>query len=191
MSKLALYTPFNLQKPFRESDDALYCTETLAEYGIRFEQWKTVSVMPGINFSDEAIMNVYAAQIEQVKRELGYSVVDISRMTPNDKFAITIRGRYLSEHTHEEDEVRFFLSGRALLYIHVDQRIHIIECTKGDFFIIPKGIKHWMDIGPKPDFIVMRWFNSQQAFTNHFTDDFVAEATPRWETIYCESRFKL
>lgn len=186
MSKLAYYTQFNLQKPYRVSDDVMSCTETLAEYGIRFEQWTHLSMLPGLTINDDEVMSFYLEPIERVKREFGYAYVDIATMKPDDAFSISVRGRYLSEHTHDEDEVRFFLSGNVLVYIHVNQKIHILECTRGDFIVIPKGIKHWMDIGPKPDFSVIRWFNSKSAFKNQFTESYVAESTPRWETIYGE-----
>jgi len=186
MSKLAFYTQFNLQKPYRVSDDLNSCAETLAEFGVRYEQWTTLSVLPGLAMEDEEILALYTDQIEGVKRELGYRQVDIATMRPGDAFSISVRGRYLSEHTHDEDEVRFFLSGRALVYIHVNQKIHILECGRGDFIVIPKGIKHWIDIGPKPEFSVIRWFNTKCAFKNKFTEGYVAEATPRWEAIYVE-----
>jgi 1,2-dihydroxy-3-keto-5-methylthiopentene dioxygenase len=190
MSKLAFYTQFNLQQPYRISDDALICTETLAQFGIRFEQWRNLSVLPGLSMQDEDIISLYSDQVERVKSELGYTCVDIATMKPDDAFSISLRGRYLSEHTHDEDEVRFFLSGNVLVYLHINQKIHILECTRGDFIVIPAGIKHWMDIGPKPEFSVIRWFNSKNAFKNHFTEGYVAEATPRWETIYSETRFR-
>lgn len=190
MSKLAFYTQFNLQRPYRVSDDVISCAETLAEFGVRFEQWTNVSVMPGLHMKDEEIMSLYLEPIERVKRELGYTQVDIATMRPDDAFAISVRGRYLSEHLHDEDEVRFFLSGNVLVYIHVNQKIHILECTRGDFIVIPKGIKHWMDIGPKPEYSVIRWFNSKNAFKNQFTESYVAEATPRWEAIYGEAHLR-
>jgi len=190
MSKLAFYTQFNLQKPYRVSDDVMSCAETLAEFGIRFEQWTNLSLLPGLSIPDEEILTLYNKQIDKVKRELGYPHVDIATIKPGDAFSISVRGRYLSEHTHDEDEVRFFLSGSALVYIHVNQKIHILECTRGDFIVIPSGIKHWIDIGPKPEFSVIRWFKTKNAFKNNFTEGYVAEATPRWEAIYGETHFK-
>jgi 1,2-dihydroxy-3-keto-5-methylthiopentene dioxygenase len=188
MSKLAFYTQFNLQKPYRVSDDILTCAETLAESGIRFEQWTNLAVLPGTVMSDADILSMYSEQIARVKREMGYTAADIATMKPDDAFSISVRCKYLSEHIHEEDEARFFLSGTVLVYIHIHQKIHIIECSRGDFIVIPKGVKHWMDIGPKPEFSVIRWYNSRCALKNQFTESYFAEATPRWESIYGDIR---
>lgn len=191
MSKLAFYTQFNLQRPYKVSDDVNKFSEELSEVGVRFEQWSTLSLLPNTPIIEDDVLKMFSHEINQVKDKFGYTQVDVATMKPNDAFSISVRGRYLSEHTHEEDEVRFFLAGKVLVYLHINQKIHILECMKGDFIIIPAGIRHWMDIGPKPNFSVIRWFNSKKAFVNDFTSGFVAEATPRWETIYNESLFNV
>lgn len=191
MSKLAFYTQFNLQKPYKVSDDVTEFSEELSEAGVHFEQWKTFSHLPNAPILEEDVFKIYREDIDRVKGLYGYTQVDLATMKPDDAFSISVRGRYLSEHTHEEDEVRFFISGKVLVYLHINHKIHILECTKGDFLIIPAGIEHWMDIGPKPNFTVIRWFNSKKAFVNQFTEGYVAEATPRWETIYNESLFNV
>ncbi len=189
MSKLAFYTQFNLQKPYKISEDASLFSEKLAEVGVHFEQWPTMTHLPNAPVLESDVFKIYRDQITKVKESFGYSQVDVVTMKPTDAFSVSVRGRYLSEHTHEEDEVRFFLAGKVLVYLNINHKIHILECSRGDFVIIPSGVKHWMDIGPKPDFSVIRWFNSKNVFTNHFTDSFVAEATPRWEAIYNEAHF--
>lgn len=191
MSKLAFYTQFNLQKPYKVSEDACQFSGDLAEVGVRIEKWPTLAHLPSAPILEEDILKIYAKEISRVKSEYSYTQVDLATMKPNDAFAISVRGRYLSEHTHEEDEVRFFLAGKVLIYLNINQKIHILECSRGDFVIIPAGVKHWMDIGPKPDFSVIRWFNSKKAFINNFTASFAAEATPRWETIYSEAHFNI
>lgn len=190
VSKLAFYTQFNLQKPYKVSEDISDFSEDLLEVGVRIEQWNTISHHPSAPLREEDIFKIYSNEIARIKGEYGYHQADYSTMKPDDAFAISVRGRYLSEHIHEEDEVRFFLSGRVLIYLHINQKIHILECCKGDFVLIPVGVKHWMDIGPSPDFSVIRWFNTKKAFINQFTQGLVAEATPRWETIYAQDHFK-
>lgn len=191
MSKLAFYTQFNLHKPYKVSEDASAFSGELVEAGIRIEKWSTLAYLPNAPILEEDVFQIYVKEINRVKSDYNYTHVDLATMKPNDAFAISVRGRYLSEHTHEEDEVRFFLAGKVLIYLNINQKIHILECSRGDFVIIPAGVKHWMDIGPKPDFSVIRWFNSKKAFINNFTESFAAEATPRWETIYNEAHFNV
>jgi 1,2-dihydroxy-3-keto-5-methylthiopentene dioxygenase len=191
VSKLAFYTQFNLQKPYKVSENFTDFSEDLSEVGVQIERWPTLTHLSSAPILEDDVFKIYGKEITRIKAEYNYSQVDFTTMKPNDAFAISVRGRNLSEHTHDEDEARFFLSGKVLIYINIDQKIHILECTKGDFVIIPAGVKHWVDIGPKPEFSVIRWFNSKKAFVNNFTSGFVAEATPRWETIYTEAHFKV
>lgn len=190
MSKLAFYTQFNLQTPYKVSEDVAVFSEELAEVGVCFEQWSMLAHLPNTTIVEDDILGIYQAQIEKVKETYGYAQVDVTTLKPSDAFAMSVRGRYLSEHTHEEDEARFFLSGKVLIYLNINHKIHILECGRGDFVIIPAGVKHWMDTGPKPDFSVIRWFNTKNAMNNDFTDSYIAEATPRWEAIYNEAYFK-
>lgn len=190
MSKLAFYTQFNFQKPYKVTENISEFSENLVKGGIRVEQWPTLPHLSSATILERDVFNIYAEEIYRVKAEFGYSQVDLVSIKPNDAFAISARGRYLSEHTHEEDEVRFFVEGKALIYFNINSEISILECVRGDFVIIPAGIKHWMDIGPKPNFSVIRWFNSKNGLSNNFTESFTAEATPRWETIYSEEHFK-
>ena len=191
VSKLAFYTQFNLQKPYKVSEDASSFSEDLSKVGVRVEQWPTMTHLSSAPILEEDVLKIYANEIERVMSEYNYNQVDLATMKPNDTFAVSIRGRYLSEHTHEEDEARFFLAGKVLIYLNIDENIHILECGCGDFVLIPAGVKHWMDIGPSPDYTVIRWFNSKKAFINNFTESFTAEATPRWETIYSEAHFDI
>jgi 1,2-dihydroxy-3-keto-5-methylthiopentene dioxygenase len=190
VSQLALYSQFNLMKPYQVSDDFETLESQLAGDGIHFSRLPLFAVLPNANFSSDQVLSLYASQIEEIKQEYNYLHADIASVQPSDPFSMAIRGRYLSEHKHREDEVRLFLDGEVLVYIHVNERIHILQCGKGDFIIIPKGIKHWMDIGPNPKFTSIRWFNSKAGLVNEFTGSYVAESTPRWETVHSESHFK-
>ena len=133
MSKLAFYTQFNLQKPYKVSDDVSLLSEELAEVGVCFEQWPVMAHLPGTEILENDVFNIYRNEITRVKHSFGYSQVDLATMKPQDAFAVSVRGRYLSEHTHEEDEVRFFLAGKILVYLNINHNIHILECTRGDF----------------------------------------------------------
>jgi len=192
VSQLAQVSQFNLQKPYNVSNDFKTLACQLAEDGIRFEQWGTPSDLSSSSSSlnDADTLSLYESEIERIKKEYGKESTDLVSVKGGDAFSISIRDRYLSEHCHSDDEIRFFLEGSVLIYIHINERVHILQCGKGDFIVIPKGVKHWLDIGPKPEFTAIRWYNSIESLENLFTGSIVAESSPRWETIYEESHFK-
>lgn len=184
MSQLALYSLFNLKEPHQVSEDVDVLASQLGEDGILFKRLPVVSTLPNAQLSSDEILMLNQEQVEKIKHEYSYQCADVASIKKNDRFSMLIRSRYLSEHTHSEDEARFFLSGSVLLYIHINERIHMLNCTKGDLVIIPSGVKHWLDVGPNPNFTCIRCYNKYEGLSNLLTGSYIAEATPRWETIF-------
>lgn len=174
-----------MRKPYLVSSDIDDVAGYLAEDGVRFEHWKLRSQPEeGVSLPNaEAILRYYKLDIEAQKNLQGSKFIDVVSAKKTDPFASARRNHFLSEHTHTEDEVRLFLSGTVLIYLHIQARIHILQCGRGDFLTIPKGIKHWLDMGPTPEYSCIRWFNSEEGLTNKRTQSCMAESTPRWETI--------
>jgi len=189
VSQLAEYSEFNLMKPHKVSSAENLIAFQLAEDGIKIEKLKADLMLSYENFTDQQILDHLADKIALVKREGNYQHVDIAKADNKSTHSIFVRGKYLSEHTHSEDEVRLYLEGSVLMYFHINQRVHILHCEKGDFVIIPKGIKHWLDVGPEPSFTCLRWFNTQEGLVTRFSGSTVAESTARWETIFSQGHF--
>src|SRR3546814_10298105 len=61
-----------------------------------------------------------------------------------------MRAKFLDEHFHKEDEVRFFVAGSGLFTLHVDGKVYEVLCTQGDLIAVPDSTTHWFDMGPEP-----------------------------------------
>ena len=61
-----------------------------------------------------------------------------------------MRAKFLDEHFHKEDEVRFFVAGSGLFTLHVGDKVYEILCESGDLIGVPDGTTHWFDMGPEP-----------------------------------------
>ena len=191
MSQLALYSQFNLQRPYKVSDDLSTLTAELADDGIFFSQVPLLTTLPNAQLGQDQLLKLYQSLVDDIKREYNYLYADVAQLcNEKDPFAVSMRAQYISEHIHTEDEARFFIDGRVLVYIHVNEKIHILQCGPGDLVIIPKSVKHWMDIGPKPCFTSIRWYSTKEGLKNEFTGSCVAESIPRWETILEKEHFK-
>jgi len=105
--------------------------------------------------------------------------VDAIRMTPNHPDRAALRNKFLSEHTHSEDEVRFFVEGRGLFCLHIGAEVLQILCEKDDWISIPACTKHWFDMGSEPQFCAIRFFNNPQGWVAEFTGEAIAERFPR------------
>ena len=92
-----------------------------------------------------------------------------------------MRRKFLDEHFHKEDEVRFFVDGSGLFTLHVDGKVYEVLCKKGDLISVPDGTTHWFDMGPEPRFVAIRFFTDPEGWVGHFTGSDIATRFPRYE----------
>ncbi|MEO9170422.1 MAG: cupin, partial [Candidatus Baltobacteraceae bacterium] len=90
-----------------------------------------------------------------------------------------MRKKFLDEHQHVEDEVRFFVEGRGAFYLHAGGRVYQTVCCKGDLISVPAGTKHWFDMGPDPEFTAIRLFINPEGWVANFTGDPIANDYPK------------
>jgi 1,2-dihydroxy-3-keto-5-methylthiopentene dioxygenase len=154
--------------------------DELEKIGIRFERWKAEQVLaPGAD--QEAILKAYGRDVDRLKTADGYQSADVVRMQPDHPEREAMRQKFLSEHTHSEDEVRFFVEGAGAFYLRNDDRVYQVVCTRGDLISVPTGQRHWFDMGPKPLFCAIRLFTSPTGWAANFTGDKIADAVPLYE----------
>jgi len=151
----------------------------LASAGVRFEQWQTQAPLP-LAADPEAILAAYAKDIDRIKAEGGYITADVIRMHPEHPQKAELRQKFLEEHIHQEDEVRFFVEGQAVFYLHLGDKIYATLCTAGDLIGVPANTPHWFDMGDEPQFAAIRLFNNPEGWVAHFTDSPIAKGYPEY-----------
>jgi 1,2-dihydroxy-3-keto-5-methylthiopentene dioxygenase len=100
-------------------------------------------------------------------------------MTPDHPERQALRQKFLAEHTHSEDEVRFFVEGCGLFCLHIGDEVLQVLCERNDWLAVPAGTRHWFDMGPAPHFCALRFFNDPAGWVADFTGDPIAERYPR------------
>ncbi len=85
--------------------------------------------------------------------------------------AAAARGKFLAEHRHAEDEVRFFAAGRGCFYLHLDGEVVAVVCEAAICCRCPAGTRHWFDMGSRPDFLAIRFFEEKDGWVGDFTGD--------------------
>jgi 1,2-dihydroxy-3-keto-5-methylthiopentene dioxygenase len=100
-------------------------------------------------------------------------------MTPDHPERVALRSKFLAEHTHAEDEVRFFVEGRGLFCLHLGAEVLLTLCERGDLIRVPAGTKHWFDMGSQPAFCAVRWFNNTVGWVATFTGNKISERFPK------------
>jgi 1,2-dihydroxy-3-keto-5-methylthiopentene dioxygenase len=180
MSRLTIYPDTNPAVPELDTTDAAIMADALKAIGVRFERWEAAKKFAS-DASDDVVLDAYAADIERIKQEGGYQTVDILRCNAATPDKPAIRAKFLNEHTHDEDEVRFFVEGAGVFYLRTGGKVYMTLCERGDLISVPAGITHWFDMGPEPDIAALRFFDNKEGWVPHFTGSDIAAQFPKFE----------
>lgn len=180
MSRLRVFHEDAPDASLLETSDVGEIVAALAPIGVHLERWQaTQPVQPGD--APEAIMDAYRADIDRLVQERGFRSVDVVSIAPDHPQKEAMRGKFLDEHFHKEDEVRFFVAGSGLFTLHVDDKVYEVLCEAGDLVAVPDSMTHWFDMGPEPSFIAIRFFTEPDGWVGHFTGTDIAQRFPRYE----------
>ncbi len=174
MSRLQVFADDEASQALIETEDGGAIAAHLGEIGVTFERWPTRAVAGDI-------LEAYAPEVERLKAAGGYRSVDVVAVTPDHPDRVAMRTKFLSEHSHGEDEVRFFVEGAGLFTLHASGRVWNVLCCAGDLISVPAGMTHWFDMGASPHFTVIRMFANPDGWVATFTGDDIAERFPRYE----------
>jgi len=180
MSGLSVYHEQNANQPLIQTKDGAEIAARLKEVGVRFERWNAEHpIRPGQ--PHEEIVAAYRTSVEALKASEGFQAVDVVSLHPEHPDRATFRQKFLSEHQHSEDEVRFFVDGSGQFYLHIGQHVYIVLCEQGDLISVPAKTRHWFDMGPAPRFTAIRLFTSPEGWIAQFTGDTIADRFPKYE----------
>lgn len=178
MSRLRIFDECQPHHPRSVHENYTDIARELREVGVRFEQWQANQpVAPGA--SQEAVIAAYHADIERLMREEGYQSVDVISLTPDHPDRAALRQKFLSEHTHSEDEVRFFVAGAGQFTLHIGDKVYDVLCEQGDLIGVPDGTRHWFDMSESPYFVAIRLFTNKEGWVANFTGSDIATQFPR------------
>lgn len=177
MSQLTIYQVQNPGQALQQEQDANIIASLLAEQGVRFEQWQANTDITA-EMSQDDIINAYQSDIERLKAQGGYQTVDVISLAKGNPNASELRQKFLFEHTHSEDEVRFFVKGQGLFCLHLNDKVYQVLCQQGDLISVPENTPHWFDMGSDPEFTAIRLFNNQEGWVAKSTDSEIAKQFP-------------
>lgn len=181
MSRLRIFRDTAPETVLRTITEHSEITAALRDIGVDFERWQPAHpVQPGD--APEAIMAAYRSDIDRFVSERGFQSVDVVSIAPDVPNPEAIRAKFLDEHAHKEDEVRFFVAGSGLFALHVADHVYEVICETGDLISVPDGVTHWFDMGPEPSFVAIRFFTEPDGWVGHFTGSPIASTFPRYET---------
>ena len=158
------------------SEDPDVIARTLAGIGVRFERWpQAMAVDPDADA--ELVLDAYRPHLDSLMAGQAGSA-DVLRLRPGNPAYPAMRRKFLDEHTHTEDEVRFFVHGGGHFILHAAGQVYDAHCTQGDLISVPAGIRHWFDAGAEPSATVLRVYTDTSGWTPHYTGDAISALFP-------------
>jgi len=178
MTLLTVWDENNASTPELQTRDAHMITDVLATLGARFSRWelKELSAQP----TQDEVLEAYRAEIDAVNAAQGYTLVDVVSIVDDSspeylEQAATARGKFLSEHQHDDDEDRFFARGSGVFYLRANGKVNAVFCEAGDVISVPANTTHWFDMGTRPEYVSVRFFHDDDGWVGNFTGSEIAK----------------
>jgi len=183
MTTLATY-PDSGGEAIEVTRDFQTISNVMRNIGVLLERWPTRDIAEDADSG--LVQAAYADEIAKLNRQYGFQSVDVVALKPDNPQAAEYRARFLAEHTHSDFEVRFFVDGDGLFYLHVGDNVYAIMCEKGDLISVPANTTHWFDMGAKPDFKCIRFFVVPDGWVAEFTGNDIASRHVSYEDYLAE-----
>ena len=148
--------------------------------GVLFERWRANCEL-GADATQDEIIGAYRDSVERLMQHYNFKSADVISLTPAHPDKAALRKKFLDEHVHSDFEVRFFVEGRGLFYIHADHKVYAILCERGDLLSVPANTPHWFDLGAEPELKCIRLFTTPEGWVANYTGDPIAQAFPTME----------
>lgn len=180
MSRLSVYSAPD--EALRVIEDFNGIAAELEKIGVQFERWRADRPLSD-DAGQEEVVEAYRDSIDKLNKQYNFQSLDVVSLKPDNPKKTEFRQKFLSEHTHDDFEVRFFVDGKGVFYLHVDGEVYAVLCEKGDLISVPAGVTHWFDMGTNPDFKCIRFFTIPDGWVGNFTGSPVAEQYPDFDRL--------
>jgi 1,2-dihydroxy-3-keto-5-methylthiopentene dioxygenase len=108
-------------------------------------------------------------RLQAFMRERGYVEQDVVELTPKTPGLDAICAKFVDEHLHDEDEVRFVLSGEGVFDIRSrDDRWMRVTVRPGDLIVVPEGRHHRFLLTERQTIRCVRLFKDRAGWVPHY-----------------------
>ncbi len=152
----------------------------LKDVGVELEHWDAGKTLHK-DAAQEEVLTAYKDSIDKLNDKYGFKSIDVIGLNPDHPDKDVMRQKFLAEHTHADFEVRFFVEGSGLFYLHIGDKVYTLLCEKGDLISVPANTTHWFDMGTKPYFKCIRFFTTPEGWVGNFTGSDIAKRFPDYD----------
>ena len=184
MSALTIY-PDNQPEYGEQYTDFTAIQQQLKNIGDQVERWEATFTL-ATDADQASVLDAYASSIDKLRHQCNFQSVDVMKLTSDNPEKAAFRQKFLAEHIHDDFEVRFFVEGRGLFYLHVADKVYAVLCEQGDLISVPANTTHWFDMGENPEFTCIRLFTTPDGWVANFTGSEIAKAFPTLDQYVAE-----
>ena len=111
----------------------------------------------------------YRAPLDDLKATRGYIEEDIVALSPETPNLDGICAKFLDEHYHDDDEVRFVLAGEGIFDIRSrDDRWMRVTVESGDLIVVPAKRHHRFLLTDSKEIRCVRLFKDTAGWEPHY-----------------------
>jgi 1,2-dihydroxy-3-keto-5-methylthiopentene dioxygenase len=130
----------------------------LSEQGVPYQQLLTRA-------------DAYRSAVDQLKTDRGYIEEDIVELAPTTPNLETICAKFVDEHHHDDDEVRFVLEGEGIFDIRsTEDRWMRVVVQPGDLIVVPAGRHHRFLLTDAKHIRCVRLFRDTSGWVPHYRE---------------------
>jgi len=171
-TRLTLFSPDDPTTMRLDTTDRQVIADALAHRGVHYDRVEPPSQADRL--SDNALLDALGGPLDAWAAQHGHRARDIVTLRPDHPQREALRAKFLDEHTHAEDEIRWFVDGSGWFFLHLPGEVVRIGLVAGDRIGVPAGTRHWFDMGRRPSFRAIRLFCNPEGWVAQWTGSDVA-----------------
>lgn len=162
----------------------------LGQAGVLLERWEANQPLSA-DAQQQEVISAYKDSIDRLNARYNFQSIDVVSLKPDNPKRDEMRRMFLREHIHKDFEIRFFVDGKGLFYLHINDKVYCILCEKGDLISVPANTAHWFDMGSAPDFKSIRLFTTDNGWVADFTGSDISDKFPDFDEFVAISKARL
>lgn len=114
----------------------------------------------------------YQPMLDELKAQRGYAEQDVVALEPDTPNLDAICAKFLDEHLHKDDEVRYVLEGEGIFDIRsADDRWMRVTVEEGDLLVVPAHRYHRFLLTDRRRIRCVRLFEDSSGWVPHYRDE--------------------
>ncbi len=115
--------------------------------------------------------DAFQPSLDQLAADRGYVEQDIVELSPETPNLDAVCAKFVGEHLHTDDEVRYVLAGEGIFDLRsVDDRWMRVTVEPGDLIVVPANMHHRFLLTEEKHIRCVRLFKDSSGWVPHYRD---------------------